>query len=128
MRHAVACANPRAHSDYVAVTQSLQLPALDLNQTPGYFSRQRLPSGPPSGQRYRRRDARLIADHARGMALAGQVFCQVDVAGPEAMDCAVAEADLHLTGQGDHELTPWRRMPIEEVARRQGAELNSVGL
>src|SRR5438093_3704856 len=65
-------------------------------------------------QRNGRGQARLAAEHARGMALAGRVLHQPRVTGPEDLLAAVAAADLELTGEDDDELPPRRRVPVEE--------------
>src|SRR6266568_9298448 len=67
------------------------------------------------GEGDRRGDSRDIADHAGRVALAGQVFGQVDVAGAVAVHAAVTQPDLDLATQRDDELAAGRRMPIDEV-------------
>ena len=42
-----------------------------------------------------------IADHAGGVAVAGEVFGEVDIARPKAVDAAVSEADFRFAGEGD---------------------------
>src|SRR5262249_40607721 len=46
---------------------------------------------------------------------------------PESMHGAVAETNLHLARQGDHELPPRRGVPVDEVAWRRRAELDAFG-
>src|SRR5690242_3109794 len=61
------------------------------------------------------------------MASAGGVLHQPRVAGTEQMLGAVAQADLELAGEDDHELAPWRGMPVDEVADRALAERDLGG-
>src|SRR5262245_22237949 len=65
---------------------------------------------------------RHLAHHARGMTLPGGVLDQARVAGTEHVLRAVAEPDLELAGQDDHELSPRRRVPVEESSHRPHAE------
>ena len=58
----------------------------DADQRPTRYSR----------QRDRRRHPRLVADHSRRVAFAGQVLGQVDVARAEAVHAAVGQSDLDL--------------------------------
>ncbi len=50
------------------------------------------------------------------------VFNKVDVAGPEYMQCSVAQTDLALTGKGYDELALGALVPVDEVARFVGAK------
>src|SRR5262249_55957927 len=78
-------------------------------------------------ERHRRRNSRTAADHARGVALAREVLGQRDVAFTEAMDAAVAEADLDLALEGDHVLSARRVVPVAEMARGCDAEGDARG-
>src|SRR5918912_141506 len=70
-------------------------------------------------------DSRAIAHHARGVAVARQVFGKVDMARTVAMHGPIAEADFDFARYRDHELAARSRMPINEVARRIRAKLNA---
>src|ERR1700716_2967386 len=74
------------------------------------------------GEGNRRGDSGDIAYHARRMALAGQVFGEVDVARAEAVHTAITKPDLDLATQRDDELAAGRRMPIDEVPGLGAAE------
>src|SRR5438093_9723738 len=67
-------------------------------------------------QRDGRRHADLVADHARGVPLARRVLDEPRVTRPKHVLRSVAQADLELSGENDHELTPRRRVPVEELA------------
>src|SRR2546425_6355380 len=88
------------------------------------------PMGPPLlsvGQRDGNRQSRLIADHARRVAFAREVFGQSHVTGTVAMHGAVAQADLDFAGQGDDELPARRVVPVGEVAGLRRAEHDALG-
>src|SRR4029453_17833267 len=68
-----------------------------------------------------------IAAHAGRVALSGQVVCERDVPCPEAVDAAVAEADLDLTLERDHVLTARRGMPVDEVAWGRDTKEDAFG-
>src|SRR3954469_18191013 len=70
---------------------------------------------------------RDLADDPRGVALAGRVLDQPRVAGAEHVLGAIAEPDLELALQDDHELPPRRRVPVEEAADRPHAERDLRG-
>src|SRR5438046_5129800 len=70
---------------------------------------------------------RDLADDPRGVALAGRVLDQPRVAGAEHVLGAVAEPDLELPLQDDHELPPRRGVPVEEAAHRPHAERDLRG-
>src|SRR5204863_9017212 len=70
---------------------------------------------------------RDLADDPRGVALAGRVLDQPCVAGAEHVLGAVAQADLELPLQDDHELPARRRVPVEEAADRPHAERDLRG-
>src|ERR1041384_5301052 len=65
-------------------------------------------------ERNRRRDHRLVTDHARRVALPRGVLHEPRVTGTEHLLRAVAETDLELTRHDDDELAARRRMPVEE--------------
>src|SRR5215470_5587577 len=68
------------------------------------------------------REAWIVADHARGVALTGRVLDQTRVAGAEDVLGAVAEADLELNLEDDHELAPRCGVPVDELTTRPLAE------
>src|SRR5712664_3429160 len=72
-------------------------------------------------------EARLAAVHAGGVALAGDVLDQAGVARTEQVLRAVAQPDLELAREDDHELAPGRGMPVDEVADRALAERDLGG-
>src|SRR5215831_21399359 len=71
-----------------------------------------------SGQRDGGRHTDLVADDARGVPLARRVLDEPRVSRSKHVLRAVAQADLELSGENDHELTPRRRMPVEKLAGR----------
>src|SRR5439155_925240 len=75
----------------------------------------------------RRGEHRIVAEDARGVAFAGRVLDQAGVAGAEDVLGAVAQPDLELAGQDDHELAPRRRMPVDELTARPLAERDLRG-
>ena len=72
-------------------------------------------------------DPRHLADHPGGVAMPGEVFCHIHVAGPKAVDGTVAQADFCLAGQGDDVLPPWGGVPITQRARRCRTEHDALG-
>lgn len=63
-------------------------------------------------------NARLVADDGGGVAPAGGVFDESDVAGPESLHGSIFEAYLEMPGDDEDKLSPRRRMPVLE---RSGA-------
>ena len=72
-------------------------------------------------------EATLVADHASGMTLAGQILRERDVAGAEAVDGAVVKADLDFAFQRDHVLAAGGVVPVVEVAGRSRPEHDALG-
>src|SRR5215813_7031318 len=64
------------------------------------------------------RHARHVAVHLGRMALARGVLDQTSVTRAENVLGAVAQPDLELAGEDDHELPPRCRVPVLEVPRR----------
>jgi len=50
------------------------------------------------------------------VALAAQVFGQVDVAGAIVVHTAITQTNLDFTRDGDDELAPRRRVPVDVAA------------
>src|SRR5438128_7771720 len=73
-------------------------------------------------QRDRRGHAALVAEDARGVTLARGVLDQARVAGAEDMLGPVAQPDLELAGEDDHELSARRRVPVDVATDRPVAE------
>src|SRR5262247_322530 len=69
-----------------------------------------------------RRHADLVAEHARGVPLARRVLDEPSITGTEHVLRAVAQADLELARENDHELTAGGRMPVQELAGRPFSE------
>src|SRR4026208_210527 len=70
---------------------------------------------------------RYAAVDAGGMSLAGGVLDQPRVAGAEEVLGAVAQPDLELAREDDHELPERRGMPVDEVADRALPKRNLGG-
>ena len=79
-------------------------------------------------ERNDRGDSRLIANDACRVALTGEVFSQIDVAGSEAVDRTVAQTDLDFARQGDHKLSARSRVPVQKITRLGGTELDAFRL
>src|SRR5215510_2449239 len=80
-----------------------------------------------SGQRDGRRHTDLVADDARGVPLARRVLDEPRVARSKHVLGAVAQADLELSGENDHELTARRRVPVEKLPGGPLAERDLAG-
>src|SRR5437899_7406323 len=87
-------------------------------------------------QRNGRRHADLVAEDACGVSVAGRVLDEASVTRAEYVLRAVAQADLELPGEDDHELTARRGVPVEKLpggplAKRdlaRGKPLQPIGL
>ena len=64
-------------------------------------------------ERHNHHQPRLLADGPGRMSLAGKVFRQNHLAGPEALHGAIAQTDLNCTSECNHVLTARRIMPID---------------
>src|SRR5215813_1333955 len=69
-------------------------------------------------ERNGRRHARHVAVHLRRMALARGVLHEARVTRPKDVLRSVAQTNLELAGQDDHELPPRGGVPVLEVPRR----------
>src|SRR5437660_3152522 len=87
-------------------------------------------------QRNGRGHADLVAGDGRGVSLARRVLDEAGVPRAEYVLRAVAQTDLELPGEDDHELTARRGVPVEELpsgplAKRdlaRGKPLEPIGL
>src|SRR5882724_1627341 len=79
------------------------------------------------GERNGRGHHGILADDARGVALAGGVLHETRIAGTEDVLGAVAQPDLELALQDHDELPPRRRVPVQEPPDRPDAERDLRG-
>src|SRR6266550_8717786 len=61
----------------------------------------------------------FVADNSGDMTLAGEVFGQIDAAGPKLDLRSIDELDLAVTAQCDDVLAARRDMPVGHAARRR---------
>jgi hypothetical protein len=60
--------------------------------------------------------AGFIADDARGVTFARQVFCEIHMTGTIAVQAPIGEANLHFALQCDDELSPRGGVPVAKTA------------
>jgi len=56
----------------------------------------------------------------------GEVFRHIHVAGPEAVNRAIPQADFRLAGQGDNVLPPWGGVLKDDQIYQIGAYLETL--
>jgi len=61
------------------------------------------------------------------VAMPGEVFRHIHVAGPEAVNRAIPQADFRLAGQGDDVLPPGRGVPVTQRAGWRRTEHHAFG-
>ena len=72
-------------------------------------------------------DLGYLPDYPGGVAVPGEVFRPIHVAGPEAVERAIPQANFRLAGQGDDVLPPGRGVPVRKRARWRRTEHHALG-
>ena len=67
-----------------------------------------------------------LAQHARDVTGAGEVFQEHDRAGAHVANFAIADLDLEVTAKVEVELATWARVPVAEPARGELEEQRAL--